>query len=151
MPEFQNRWVIIKQTFKKVSIPLFQPRNKRIWLFKAFVISYSLVCYIFIFCFKTMIRMSFLIFIAKLMLIIPSYFWIIWWTFSQYPSFCYLFSILFVTYLFLSWFSFKIPYYQSTRKFFFMDIEKPFSLFYLKKGIKNNHNYLLLFNCWIFS
>ena len=37
---------------------------------------------------------------------------------SQYPSFCYNFAFLFVTYLSFSWFSFKIPYYKSRRNFF---------------------------------
>ena len=70
MPEFQNWWVVIKETFYKVSIPLLQPWNKQICLFKPFVsllLSYPLVCLILIFYFKTLIQISFLIFTAKLM------------------------------------------------------------------------------------
>ena len=55
---------------------------KQIYLFKNFVsllLSYPLLCYILIFYFKTLIWISFLIFIAKLMLIIPSYFRNVWW------------------------------------------------------------------------
>ena len=81
MPEFQNWWVVIKETFYKVSIPLLQPWNKQICLFKPFVsllLSYPLVCLILIFYFKTLIQISFLIFTAKLMLINPPYFRIIW-------------------------------------------------------------------------
>ena len=66
---------------------------------------------------------------------------------SQYPSFHYTFSILFVTYLSFSWFSWKIPITTSPENFFFMDIEKPFTFFMVKKGIKSNHNNLL-FNYW---
>ena len=50
---------------------------KQICLFKPFVsllLSYPLFCQILIFYFKTLIQISFLIIIAKLMLIIPSYF-----------------------------------------------------------------------------
>ena len=50
---------------------------KQICLFKPFVsllLSYPLFCQILIFYFKTLIQISFLIFIAKLMLIIPSCF-----------------------------------------------------------------------------
>ena len=55
---------------------------------------------------------------------------------------------IFVTYLSLSWFSFKITTGQD---FFFMDIEKPFTFFMVKRGIKSNNNNLLLFNYWPFS
>ena len=34
----------------------------------------------------------------------------------------------------------------SSEEIFFMDIEKPFTFFMVKKGIKSNHNNLLSFN-----
>ena len=62
---------------------------------------------------------------------------------SQYHSFHCTFSILFVTYLSFNWFSWKIPITTSPEEFFFMDIEKPFTFFMVKKGIESNHNNLL--------
>ena len=64
---------------------------------------------------------------------------------SQYPSFHYTFSILFVIYLFFSWFSFTSP------EIFIMVIEKPFTFFMMKKGIKSNHNNIYIYMLFLSS
>ena len=57
---------------------------------------------------------------------------------SQYRSFPYAFSILFVTYLS---FNFLSKYFTtSSEEIFFMDNEKLFTFFMVNKGIKSNHN-----------
>ena len=63
---------------------------------------------------------------------------------SQYPSFHYTFFILFVIYLSFSTVDFlKKHLTTSPEKISFMDFEKPFTFFMVKKGLKSNHNNLL--------
>ena len=118
---------------------------KQICLFKAFVsllLSSPLFCQILIY-FKTLIQISFLIFIAKLMLIIPSF-----ELFDKNVtiSFFSLHFFHFICYIFILQLIFlENTYYYESRRIFFMDVEKPFTFFMVKKGIKSNHNNLLLF------
>ena len=123
---------------------------KQICLFKLFLfllLYYPLFCKILIFYFKTLIQICFLISIAKLMLIIPL-------TFKLFDknitiSFFWLHFFHFICYIFILQLIFlENTYYYESRRIFFMDIEKPFTFFMVKKGIKSNHNNLLLFNYW---
>ena len=123
---------------------------KQICLFKLFLfllLYYPLFCKILIFYFKTLIQICFLISIAKLMLIIPL-------TFELFDknitiSFFWLHFFHFICYIFILQLIFlENTYYYESRRIFFMDIEKPFTFFMVKKGIKSNHNNLLLFDYW---
>ena len=69
---------------------------------------------------------------------------------SQYPSFCHTFSIyllhIYPSVDFLSKYCTTSP-----EENFFIDIEKPFTFFMLKKGTKSNHSNLLSCDYWPFS
>ena len=107
MPEFQKWWVAIKWTFQKVLfVTVFFPSyywNKFACIFHSYL-CYFLFLYFVRYCFfyfKILIQISFLIFIAKLMLIINSLllsnYLIKMSQFSSFhyafPFFCYIFIL----------------------------------------------------------
>ena len=154
MPEFQNWLVVIKWTFEKVLfVIVFFPSYywnkfaclKTLYIFVTFL-SFILLDINFLFWNIDSNKFPYIYsqINAHNSLLLSNYLI----KMSQYPSFHYTFSILFVTYLSFSWFSWKIPITASPEEFFFMDIEKPFTFFMVKKGIKSNHNNLLLFDYW---
>ena len=124
MPEFQNWLVVIKWTFEKVLfVIVFFPSYywnkfaclKTLYIFVTFL-SFILLDINFLFwnidsnkfpyIYSQINAHNSLLLLNHLIKI------------SQYPSFRYTFSILFVTYLSFSWYSFKIPYCEFRRNFF---------------------------------
>ena len=117
---------------------------KQICLFTSFLslsLSQPLVCQILIFYFTTLIQISFLIFIAKLMLISPSF------PFTKNVTIFFFSLHFFICYMFiLQLVFFQNAYYYEPKRIFFMDIQNPFTFFMVKKCMKSNHDNLLLLN-----
>ena len=124
MPEFQNWLVVIKWTFEKVLfVIVFFPSYywnkfaclKTLYIFVTFL-SFILLDINFLFWNIDSNKFPYIYsqINAHNSLLLLNYLI----KMSQYPSFRYTFSILFVTYLSFSWFSWKIPITTSPEEFF---------------------------------